>query len=247
MTCCLVYGIVPADVEATEDARGVGDPPAEVTAVAHGKIGALVSEVRLDRPLGTPEDLTAYQRLLDSTAAEVPVLPGRFGAALSDAAAVEDFLASQHDTFVDALERIDGHVEFVVRARYVTEAVVRRILSENEGAATLRDQVRGQPEKLTVDARVRLGENIYRTIEAERAADTQRLVEALGDSVTACQELPPTHDEDAAHVAVLVATAGRDDFEDAVRKVADEWDGRATVRLLGPLAPYDFVAPGTGT
>jgi hypothetical protein len=54
---------------------------------------------------------------------------------------------------------------------------------------------------------------------------------------------PPTHDEDAANVALLVDAARRDEFEGAVDRLAQEWRDRVDVRLLGPLAPYDFVAP----
>ncbi|WP_178974166.1 GvpL/GvpF family gas vesicle protein, partial [Mycobacterium colombiense] len=51
-----VYGIVPADVQVEEHARGVGDPPAKVDVVREGDIAALISDVPTDRPLGTPED-----------------------------------------------------------------------------------------------------------------------------------------------------------------------------------------------
>lgn len=49
-----IYGLVPADVEVSEDVLGVGDPPGEVRLVRHGEIAALVSEVPLDGRLGTP-------------------------------------------------------------------------------------------------------------------------------------------------------------------------------------------------
>jgi hypothetical protein len=236
----LVYGVVPGDVEETGGARGLGD--AAVTVVTHGRVGALVSEVTLDRPLGMPDDLVAYQRLLDSTATAVPVLPMRFGAVMTDIDAVEGLLADQEDRYAELLERIDGHAEFVVRARYVMESVLPEILENNQEASDLRDAMRGQPEELTGNARLRLGEIVYQTIEAERQRDTRRLIEVLGDSVAEYRELPPTHEEDAAHLAVMVPTAKRDEFDEALRKLADdEWQGWATVRLLGPLAPYDFV------
>jgi hypothetical protein len=45
-----------------------------------------------------------------------------------------------------------------------------------------------------------------------------------------------------------VETAKQDDLERAVSELAKEWEGRVDVRLLGPMAPYDFVvtkAPGS--
>src|ERR1700746_181342 len=46
-----VYGILPGDVELTEEITGVGDR--EVTLVRDGELAALVSEVELIGPLGT--------------------------------------------------------------------------------------------------------------------------------------------------------------------------------------------------
>jgi hypothetical protein len=57
---------------------------------------------------------------------------------------------------------------------------------------------------------------------------------------------PPSHEDDAVHVALMVETAKQQDLEQAVRKVADDWTGRVTVRLLGPMAPYDFVVAQSG-
>src|SRR5690349_13439315 len=83
-----VYGIVPGDVELNQGVTGVGDPPGEVRLVRSGDLAALVSDVKTDNPLGTPEDLQVHQEILDATCASAPVLPSRFGAVLSSDDAV---------------------------------------------------------------------------------------------------------------------------------------------------------------
>lgn len=137
-----VYGIVPQDVEATEEASGVGDPPARVEVVRHGEIAALVSVIDMTKPLGRPEDLTAHQHLLDATATEAPVLPIRFGAVMTDTeAVVKELLAPHHDEFAAALEELEGHAEYIVNGRYVEKTVLREILANNREAARLRDEI----------------------------------------------------------------------------------------------------------
>src|SRR4051812_22580160 len=89
-----IYGIVPSDVEVTQDARGIGDPPSDVEVIPHREIAALVSPIAIARPIGQPADLTAHEHLLDGAAAKVPVLPMRFGAVVtSQDAVVEELLA----------------------------------------------------------------------------------------------------------------------------------------------------------
>lgn len=93
-----VYGILPADVELTSDMPGVGDPPGRVRVIRRGGLAALVSEVALSGRLGSPADLTAHQQILDACAAELPVLPLRFGAVLASEDAVAGELLEAHMT-----------------------------------------------------------------------------------------------------------------------------------------------------
>lgn len=242
-TACYLYGVVPADVETDPEARGVGDPPGRVTVIRHGDIAALVSEIARDKPLGTPEDLQAHEALLDAAAAEVPVLPLRFGAAMSDPDAVaEEFLAPHHDDFAAALKELEGRAEYVVKGRYVQQAVLREVLAESPEAARLRERISGtEDDAATRNDRIALGELVNRAIARKRDEDTRTLVEALSPLGATVNVREPTHEEDAAHVALLVETARQPELVDTVREIAERWRGRVTMRLLGPLAAYDFV------
>jgi hypothetical protein len=245
-----VYGIVPGDVELDPETRGVGDPPAKVDLVRSGDLAALVSEVDKDQPLGRPEDLMAHQQLLDAAAPEAPVLPLRFGAVLSDKDAVaSELLDANHDDFAAALSELEGRVQFVVKGRYEEDAVLKEVLAENPEADDLREQIRAHgDEDATRDLRIQLGEMISEAITAKREADTRKVGDALEPVAVASNVREPSHERDAANVAVLVETAKQDDLERAVSELAKEWEGRVDVRLLGPMAPYDFVvtkAPGS--
>jgi hypothetical protein len=241
-TVTYVYGIVPADVEAEPDARGVGDSGSRIEVVRHGDIAALVSQVDADRPLGNPQDLTAHAQILDGTAGEAPVLPLRFGAALTGRDAVaEELLEPHHDEFAAALRDLEGKAQYVVKGRYVEQAVLGEIVSENEEAAELRDSIRDKPEDATRDERIALGELVNNAIAAKREADTQAVVEKLAPMGLDVRVREPTHEEEAVHLACLAEVDRQRDLEDAIGEIARRWEGRAELRVLGPLAPYDFV------
>jgi gas vesicle protein GvpL/GvpF len=242
-TGCYVYGIVPADVEIDPGATGVGDPPARISLVKEGQIAALISEIDLARPIGRPEDLIAHEELLDATVREVPVLPLRFGAVLSDPESVAtDLLAASHDELSAALADLEGRTEYVVHGRYLEDVLLGEVVSENPDVAKLREATRGQPETETRDALVQLGELVGAAIEGKRAADGSRAVEALSPHCVAVVVRAPSHEHDAFRIAALVETGKRAQWNDAVESIARDWRSRMTVRLLGPLAPYDFVS-----
>lgn len=237
-----VYGVVPSDVETTEEAQGVGDPPASVETITHEDIAALVSEIPIGAELGSPDDLAAHARLLDATAAALPVLPLRFGAVLADREAVEqELLAANHDDFASALSELEGRTEYIVKGRYEEDAILREVLDENERAQRLRDAIVDKPPDATREHRMELGEIVTKSVAAKRDRDTADLIEALGSLEFDSTVREPSHERDAVYVAYMVETERLDEFREALDAWAGRHGDRIDLRLLGPVAPYDFV------
>jgi hypothetical protein len=128
-----VYGILPDEIEVTADTPGVGEHPGLLRAIRFDGLAALISDVDLSAWQGSPEDLNTYREILDATAAEVPVVPLRFGTILTrDDAVAEELLAARHDEFAAALEQLEGCVEFEVKGRYLPDVVMEKVLSRNK-------------------------------------------------------------------------------------------------------------------
>ncbi|WP_433220808.1 GvpL/GvpF family gas vesicle protein [Dactylosporangium sp. CS-047395] len=236
-----VYGIVPAAIETDPQATGIGG--ATVTAVRHGELAALISELDLDRPLGTPDDLLAHEALLDETAAVVPVLPVRFGAVLANrTAVVDELLATHHDDFLAALAGLEGKAQYVISARYVADAVLREVLAADPRIDQLRAAIRDRPTEAARDERIALGRLVQGALDARRAADTRAVADAVAPIATGVVTREPPGEYGAADVAILADLAREDDLERAVAGLAERRAGQLEVRLLGPLAPYEFVA-----
>jgi Gas vesicle synthesis protein GvpL/GvpF len=169
-------------------------------------------------------------------------LPMRFGAVLASEDAVAHELLEEHcDELADALEELDGLAEYVVKGRYVERAILNEVLSENKDAARLRDQIRGADSDATRDARIQLGEIIHNAITQKREQDTRVLGNAMAQHCEASLVRDPTHERDAVHVAFLVRVGQEKDIERVVKDLDAKWEGRVELRLLGPMAAYDFV------
>ena len=140
-----VYGILPADIEVAAGTPGIGKHPGLLRDVRYDGLAALISEVDTSGQLGSPDDLRAHREILDATAAEVPVLPLRFGTLLaSEDAVVKDLLAAHHDEFTAALDQLEGRTEFQVKGRYVKDAIHGdATVSREEDARALRRAMEG--------------------------------------------------------------------------------------------------------
>jgi Gas vesicle synthesis protein GvpL/GvpF len=237
-----VYGILPGDVEYDEPPTGVGNPPSAVRLVHHRDIAALVSDVEVSNRLGTPDDLLVHEELLDASAAEVPVLPLRFGAVVANEDAVaNELLEPYYDEFSAALQELEGYQEYIVRGRYVQEAILREILAEDSQAAALADQIRDADPAASREGRIQLGQLISERLADKRAQDTQKLSDALAERASMSVVRPPGDDLEAMHAAFLVKATDADEMVSEVQDLAADWEGRIELRIIGPVAAYDFV------
>lgn len=235
-----VYGVVPATVPPEQLAAGGGGGP---TMLPHRGIAALVGEVPQRRRMR--DHLLSHASLLDRLAAIGPVLPVRFGTVLASPEAVAtEFLAPQHDAFLRALEALADRAQFTVRASYQQTTILREVVAEDPRISRLREQGSQQPESPAGQtARLRMGELVAGAVAAKREADTGTLVAAVrpGAVATVVRMSRSVDADRVADVACLVPRSERDTFVAAVEALGARWDGRVRLRLLGPMAPYDFA------
>ncbi|MBO0706653.1 MAG: GvpL/GvpF family gas vesicle protein, partial [Candidatus Dormibacteraeota bacterium] len=158
-----------------------------------------------------------------------------------DEAVSGELLEAHHDDFADALKQLEGRAEYVVKGRYDEQTVLREVISQNEEAAGLREEIKDTDEDATRDQRIRLGEIINAAVGEFREQDTRALGDAVDGHVEASFVREPTHELDAVHTAFLVKTDEASGLEKALEKLARDWEGRVQLRLIGPIAAYDFV------
>ncbi|MFF0344718.1 GvpL/GvpF family gas vesicle protein [Kribbella sp. NPDC004875] len=237
---CYLYGIAGPELVVPADLEGVGGQI--VTVVPHRDVAAVISLADRDRSVAGRDDLLAHGRVLDTVAAAGPVIPVRFGAVLLDREALErDVLKPGHDRYRALLAELSGHSQFTVRARYDERQVLTEVVAENPAIAQLRAATRDRPDVSSYADRVRLGELVAGALEAKSAQDGHRLLTALEPHATAVNVRDSAGLDRLLDVAVLVKDAGRAAFERTVEGLANEFAGRARLKLIGPTAPYDFV------
>jgi hypothetical protein len=87
-----------------------------------------------------------------------------------------------------------------------------------------------------------LGEMVNEAINAKREADTQAFADAVVPVCALTVLRDPSHEMDAIHLALLVETDRQEELGQKIEEFSRQWAGRIDLRLLGPMAPYDFVA-----
>jgi hypothetical protein len=240
VTATYVYGLVAAGAELPSDLVGIG-PSGRVSTVPHGRVAALVSDVPAGRPLGTRDDLIGHERVLDQVAANAAVLPMRFPAVVEEADVADELLVPHHDRFVEILAELDGRVQYTLKGSYQQDEVLSEVLATDPEIRSLRERIDGLPEDASYYDRIRLGELVVSALETRREADAADMLRRISPTAVATVERRPASPDDVINAAFLVERAREPEFSDAVEEVGRDFAGRVRLRLLGPLAPYDFT------
>ncbi len=234
-----VYGVVTSDalVPGLEGLDGE-----EVEYVSHGNLAAAVSRFVLDRPPGRRAELMAHSAVVDALAGAGGVVPVQFGSVLGDAEGeVERFLIDGEARFTALLDGLRGRVQLNLRANYFEDQVLTEIVQADPAIAELRRRTRKLPEGTMHPDLVELGEAISRALTLKRDQDTGLLLEGVLPFVEEYTLRAGGGVEHLLDVALLVEESRLGDLEDHLEELAEAVHERIRLRLVGPVAPYDFV------
>ena len=235
-----LYGIVFADTSLPASLEGVQGQP--VRLLECERVAAVISETLPAEALGTPDDLLAHTRLLDTLAAEGPVLPLAFGTVVPGGDAVEaEVLQPREDEYYSGLQQVSGHTQYTVTVTFDRDVVMREIVDEVPEAAELRAAIAGTSEDETRPQRIQLGELMVNAFEERKPAAAEPVLDRIEEVAAEMAVHDQRQPEDVAEVAVLVANEASEAFEQQIEELARRSHPRLRFRLVGPQAPYDFV------
>jgi hypothetical protein len=232
------YGVVSAD---TDVAGLAGLDDVEVEAVVRGTLAAVVSPLALDRPPGRSAELVAHARVVDALTERAAVVPARFGLVLDhDLAEVARVIDGDATRFRALLERLEGRAQLNLRATYVPEQVLAELVQQDPAIAELRGRTRELPAGTPHPELVRLGEAVSRGLVRKRLADGEQVLDTVRPYVEE-HVVRPGGEYDVVDAALLVARDRVPALEQALEGLAEVVRERIRLRLVGPVAPYDFV------
>jgi hypothetical protein len=242
-TSVYVYGVTWADGTASRRGAGVGG--ADVGAVEHGDIAAVVSVVPAGPVRATRRDLMRHMDVLQHVFGSATVLPLQFGSLFSDHEVVEaGLLAERYDELVDLLQRFDGLAELRIRASYQEQAVLAEIVQGDPKIARLREQTRDTGA--SDPRRIHLGEAVARALTARRAQDAQAIVKGLRPLARDAVVDDPRTELEVLRASYLVEQRKIRAFDARMDELSRPERERISFTYTGPLPPHSFVALSQG-
>jgi ribosomal protein L16/L10AE len=213
-----------------------------VDVVPSGPVSAVVSTVSTDRPLGLSGDLRNHDRVIARFVERgIPILPMRFGMVIADRETIaHDVLEANEALYERALRDLEGLVQYVLQVRYEPDGVLRSVVRENPAIAEARSaaQAAGPAHRA---AQLRLGELVVGAIGRRRDADAAAVQQRISDFTEDLRCMLIDDPDSVADLACLVRADEADEFEAAAEDIAADSAAMLRLKLVGPIAPYDFV------
>ncbi|AEM86213.1 GvpL/GvpF family gas vesicle protein [Streptomyces violaceusniger] len=242
---------------ALEEVPGVAGEP--VVAVRHLGLAVLAGAVpaedfdegplrqRLEDMAWLEQVARTHQRVVDTVGAESCVIPVRLATVCQGEEGLRRMLATGRERFASALDRLEGRVEWGVKAYAATPAPEERPAPEGPPAGTP-----NAPGGMS-------GRDYLRRRKAQRQAaerrwgDTEEGARLVHDTLSGLAERARLHppqdprlsgvsDRNVLNAAYLVRREDSAAFAERVGELAGR-TAALRVELTGPWAPYSFTAP----
>jgi len=144
------------------------------------------------------------------------------------------------DRFGQLLSSLEGKVQLNLRATYEPDQVLSELVLQDPRVARLRRRTRDLPPGAHHPDLVRLGEAVSRGLTRKRLEDAGTVLDVVLPDVAA-HVVRPGGEYDVLDAALLVHRDRVSHLEEALEVLAEAVHERFRLRLVGPVAPYDFV------
>ncbi|MBI4589380.1 MAG: GvpL/GvpF family gas vesicle protein [Candidatus Rokubacteria bacterium] len=232
---------------------GVGND-AEVFALPHEGIAAVVSSTATEEFEISRENTLAHQRVLEAVMQRGhTVLPVRFDTLAEDkpgratdaeSRIVNHVLVQRRDEFNGLLALYRDRVELGVKGLWTDmNAVFAEIVNENDGIRLLRKKALdgASPRSGMLPLMARLGELVKKTLDAKKSAAESELLNHLAGTILEARKNKTFGDPMFANLALLVEKSRQDDLAAALSAIEDERAGRVRLKLVGPMPLFNFI------
>lgn len=251
-----IYCLVDCDAPAAFGPMGI-EGNAEVFAVAHDSIAAVVSATSAEKLEISRGNALAHQRVMEALMQRGhTVLPVKFntiaedkGGKSADERIVNHVLVGRRKEILGLLSTMRSLVELGVKGLWTDmEAVFRDIVNSSPRIQSLRKKLLATTGPATAGRRpvnmtnqIRLGGLVKDALEVKKSHMEAALLGRLAPLAEDSRKNKTFGDPMFANLALLVDRSRQDNAEAALSAFEAQQAGQAKLRCVGPLPPCNFL------
>ncbi|MEI6436368.1 MAG: GvpL/GvpF family gas vesicle protein [Bacteroidota bacterium] len=239
-----IYGIVPNFYGAPhfQSLENSG-----VYAISYQKISAIVSDREtayldfLDRE-SLAHILVHHQKTIEDIMAKgfSMILPMKLGTIVQSKEEVLNILATGHDLMISTLKKIEYLTEIDLAVTWADFPGAIKEIAGNPDIIRLKDQLLQSGVALTQVDQVKIGMLLKEKLVEKNKAAELKILEAFSTISLDIKIHDVMNDEMITNSAALINRNNTDQFERAIEKLDEQYNGALNFKIVGPLPCYSF-------
>ncbi len=237
-----LYAIIACPEPREFKTRGIGERGDVVHTINCRRLAAAVSNSPIVEYENSRRNMMAHTMVLEEIMTECDILPVRFGTVATNADAIENhLLAPRYEEFTGMLADMHGRIELGLKAFWHEGAAFEEVVRENENVRKLRASLQGRSLEETYYERIRLGEEVEKSMNQIRARDEEMILSRLKPFSHKTKTNKIISDRMVFNAAFLVDRENGAAMDEAVKRLDEEFSDRLMFKYVGPVPPYNFV------
>ncbi len=222
---------------------GIGKRGDIVSTIGYNDISAVISSSPITRYVIDPANLMAHEKVIEEVMKDYTVLPVRFCTIANSAEEVRTFLRRQYGEFKGLLHDMDNKVEMGLKARWIhMERIFEEIGRNDPDVKEIRKRVGESGAESSNDGKVALGKAVKAALDEKKEQTAQKILGKFKRLALDTRRNDLFGDDMFLNTVFLIDRTREKQFDFLVRDLADEYDGKADFKLVGPAPPFNFVS-----
>jgi hypothetical protein len=236
-----VYCIIETKEHRSFGPIGIGGRGDDVYTVHYDGMAAVVSNTPIMVYDPTRENVFAHEQVNETVMREFTVLPMAFGVLFRTEDDIIELIRGTYDALRDVLTKMEGKVEFGLKVNWDRERVMSELEQESEEIRNLKEQITSRGAGSTYFARMQLGRLIEAALTERADAYVREVYSGLRDTAVASRANKPIGDKMIMNAAFLIEREREAEFDNKVKEIAANYEGKLSFKYTGPWPPYNFV------
>jgi hypothetical protein len=229
-----LYGIVPLQIGAFPECKGIGNLDVHIIPV--GGVSILASY--MDPSIGDIglDDAIKHVRVLETMMSNSPVIPIRFGTVTESLEELKRLTMLKKDELKKELQRLDGKFEVGIKAYWRKEQLVKELAKRFADQRSLTAKAQLNPE-----AAIMLGQRVQTVVDEWRENLQNKLHPYFSQIATDNMLGEPMSVEMLYNGSFLVNNEQETKLKMRVEEIADKNGEKIEFHYTTMLPPYNFV------
>jgi len=244
-----IYCIINSNDERNFGNMSIGGRGDRVYSICYQDIAAVISDSPVKEYRISRENVLAHQKVMEMLMNDHDILPVKFGTIAGEKDGVKseerirnEVLKVRYKELISLLNLIEGKTELGLKALWKDMNVIfQEIVNENREIRKIKRLVTTENPIRARGHKVRVGEMVKNALDEKKSKEKVNILQSLKNNYVDIRCNKVFGDKMVANFAFLVNKEKEKIFDNMVKQLCNQYNGRMQFKYIGPVPPINFV------